>query len=548
MIELTSGEYFATNLRIINRSITFFGVEDHVDIDVSESTEIALDLVKSSVTLVSITLIPSQASIFACAIDRSTLNLTNCRYFQGELSQPILEGSDSQLVINGSKFIDLIFTLSVSNSYFERIDVQAQKAILAGPEVTCVSVTTTRFKDITCTEAGELPEAKIEGVPNREVSLDDSRFENVTAPLSGVVVFGVQASKLNLHSVIVHNVDNAVRFSDNVAFAHTIIVRLESCETQNTTATQFWPDGGFLYLPHNSSQLYIINSNARDSSAFNGSGGWIFANECWNLTMDQCNFEDTYARVRGGLLCVPGDMDHLKMMNVHVVHSKSELEGGAVFLANPVWIEVSDGAFTNCNSNSQGGAFFFDHCGGALFSFRGVRFTSNWAASQNGMDVLFSYNNSTTYSVSEENFERCTSTSWDNKVSIRPFNVHTNWTNTAGFDAYKIVIGAIIGCCVALGVIILVTCVCCCCCGCCMACGYQCRQSKQYNNIGVQPKDTSRSAPQCQGQYLPQTPYPQQWVQVPYVYLQPAAQPAQFQQYPLCPTNQVGIDQMISKE
>ncbi|KAK2950515.1 hypothetical protein BLNAU_14508 [Blattamonas nauphoetae] len=562
MIELKSGYYFATDLRLTNRNITFYGVEDHVYIDLREYNEMALELLDSSITFVSITLIPSQASIFASAT-QSTLNLTSCWYYHGALSHPIMEGSNSRLIIDSCMFTDLIFTeslirgivdetdtnlsLSVSNSYFERIDVQAQKPILAGPDVLTVSMSTTRFKDITCTETGDLPETKIEGVPNRAVSFEDSRFENVTAPLSGVVVFGVQASKLNLRSVIIHNVDNAVRFSDNVEFASDIVVRLEWCETRNTTTTDFWRHGGFLYLPHNSSQLYITNSNAHNSSALKGSGGWIFARECRNLTMDQCSFEYTYARDRGGLFCVYGEIDRIDMLNVDVVHSKSELEGGVVFVEVPKSVEVSNGRFAKCHSSSQGGVFNFENCDGASFAFKQVKFDSNWAGSRYGMDVLFSYSISTTYSVSKANFENCTSTSRKNRVSIRPFNNHIDWTNTAGLAIHRIMTGVGIGSCVVLGVLVTVTCVCCCC-GCCVACGCGRRKSKEYSDIEVQPKDTYRPAPQYQGQYLPHTGYPQQWAQGPNVFVQPVTQPVEFQQNPLCPANQVGTAQTISKD
>ncbi|KAK2950509.1 hypothetical protein BLNAU_14502 [Blattamonas nauphoetae] len=148
---------------------------------------------------------------------------------------------------------------------------------------------------------------------------------------------------------------------------------------------------------------------------------------------------------------------------------------------------------------------------------------------------------------SKANFENCTSTSRKNRVSIRPFNNHIDWTNKARLAFHQIITGVGIGSCVVLGVLLTVTCLCCCC-GCCVACGCGRRKSKEYKEIEVQPKDSFRPAPQYQGQYLPQTGYPQQWAQSPNLFVQPLAQPVQFQQYPLSQVNQVNAAQTISKD
>ncbi|KAK2958847.1 hypothetical protein BLNAU_6096 [Blattamonas nauphoetae] len=561
-ITLNDEEYFGIGISIKDRDLSLIGRLDSVSLTAEHSYQPVFILDESSLTVISISIKPSQHRAFAFATEDSILNLTYCKYDIDEAVFPILQGYRCRLVVSNMSFNDMNFTRSlierlpeddtdlsiiVQHSSFDYINILSQNPLLAGPEVLNVTVINTTFSRIECLNDGRLPAEPIEGTADREVSLEKTKIEKVDGALSGALVFGMQASKLSLLEVTIEDSENAVRHSDNVAFASKSEVMVRKCTTKNTKTTEIWPNGGFLFLPHDKSSLTISLTDSANSSAPNGNGGWVFVSGHSKLNFNSVSSDSTSAGKCGGFVFAGGSIEELDFSYVEVSNSKAGENGGGVFVSRAEEIDIDNGVFCRCESSESGGAVFVDVADNTKTKFTKVTFTSNEAVMGYGHDVLFSYLDTTTYYVSKADFKKCKSSVTVNGVYLLPFHVGTEWSNTYGQLTQTVIICAVAGGSVLLVLGILLPCICCCC-GCCAACGCgRKRTNTKYQHIPAQPQHPYASPPAYQPHYTPQPPISYPPNPLHYACVQPVPQPPQFEQYPLVPAHEVGVDQSINK-
>ncbi|KAK2944156.1 hypothetical protein BLNAU_20903 [Blattamonas nauphoetae] len=576
-IKLKDGEYFARDLHLKGRNLTFIGDVYTVTLDMQGFSESAFDLENSSLTLLSISIKPPQLAVFTKS-KFSELTVTACKFKTIEMEYPILEGSSSQLFVRNMTFTEVNFmysliqaapgdneaalSLYVQHCSFTRFKLLSQRPLLAGADVQRVHVRNTSFSEIKCTNVDPLPDEAIEGTRDRDVMFWKATISNVDGALSGALVFGVQASKLDLYEVVIEDSANAIRHSNNVAFAPISEVFVKTVTTRFTTTTEVWPNGGFLYLPHNRSSLLIDNSYAYHSSAPNGSGGWVYVSGHTTLDIQWVRSKNTTAGKCGGFMYAGGVVEKLKFAVVDMLNSKAEENGGALFVSNADEIFISFGKFKSCGAIESGGAVFVDKADNTIVTIDISDFIKCEARKGHGPDVLFSYENSTTYHVRKTDFVKCTSTAKQNGVWFLPFNVGTEWSDSGRLIArLRLTISAVCGS-IALALCILIPCLCYHC-GCCVACGcgrkrkhaeYQHIEDQQPTNISPspqtyssQPQQVDPSQPLLPSQNAPQTQFNSQQLPKQSLYTQSVDEQAQMPQYPDLLADQVGVGHSINK-
>ncbi|KAK2957824.1 hypothetical protein BLNAU_7258 [Blattamonas nauphoetae] len=270
-----------------------------------------------------------------------------------KLSSSIIEGP--------ADTIDPLLTLVVDNSIFFGITIVAQKPVLAGPEVQNVNIMNSTFQDITCSENHTLPTETVQGVANRSVVMKSSLVDKVDGALSGALVFGLQATDLTLKDVHYYRGTNAVRFSNNVVFSSSIKIEIISSEFQNTTTSDFWPNGGILYLPHDEVHINMFNTSVSNSSAPNGHGGFLFTSGHSTIIFDRCRMSYTSAGKSGGFIWAGKNVDTVILDNIDVRHSYSFGDGGALFLDGVRSFQSNFGVFSTSSTLKQGGVAFFNN-------------------------------------------------------------------------------------------------------------------------------------------------------------------------------------------
>ncbi|KAK2942341.1 hypothetical protein BLNAU_22728 [Blattamonas nauphoetae] len=553
-ITLQEGEYFANALQLKSRNLTFTGEKDKVVLDLRDCDAASFDLENSSLVLASLTIQPSPNAAIASAQQESKLSISDCSFNSTALSKPFLLGSNSKLVISSTRLesleiscsliegpadtLDPFLDLLVFNCHFSELTLKAQKPVLAGPEVQNVTISNSTFSDVVCKEDGPLPTEQVRGLANRSVVLECSSFTAVDGALSGGLVFGMQAAYLSLTDLKWYYGTNAVRFSNNVAFSESIEVEIVSSAFSNTKASEFWPNGGLLYLPHDTVKLTLSYVNATGVSAPEGHGGVICITGRSNLIIAQCEIKNSSAGKCGGFLYAANHVETASLNVLKVDVSRSYEDGGSIFLDSVTSFQANYGKFARSSTTRQGGAIFLNKSDNCTITFANVAFDENWAESGMGNDVLISYENGSNYNVNKKSFSKCTSSSRGHKVTLLPHTLHADWTNSAWLDVKAVIVGVVVGVCVFVAVVIVLTCVCCCC-GCCVACGCGRKKADAYHHVESQPTTHYTPAQQHPNQYpstlANPTQYPQQTM-----YAQPAAQPAQFQQYPNLPPSQLG--------
>ncbi|KAK2942889.1 hypothetical protein BLNAU_22185 [Blattamonas nauphoetae] len=359
-------------------------------------------------------------------------------------------------------------TLVVDHSDFANINITAQKPVLAGPEVQNVTIFKSTFLNIACSEDGPLPTEAVQGVANRSVVVKSSQIRGVDGALSGALVFGLQASSLTLEHVQWDDGTNAVRFSENVAFDKTLELTINSSRVQNTTASEIWPNGGFLYLPHDQVHINMYDTSVYSSSAPNGngagkSGGLMYAGKNVDtialgfftdanrstITFDRCHISNTSAGQSGGFIYAGKNVDMVTLNALAVFNSTALENGGSIFV---------DKCVVRCCKAESG----------------------------MGNDVLISFKSEVNYKVKMKNFENCTSYTRGHKVTFLPKVHHTAWTNSRSLKYQSVATGIVIGIIVFLAVCTVVAIVCCRC-GVCVACGCGKRKADAYQHVESQP-------------------------------------------------------------
>ncbi|KAK2951632.1 hypothetical protein BLNAU_13371 [Blattamonas nauphoetae] len=310
-IELQDEYYFARDLHFVNRNLTFIGREKHALLDLGEIDVAAFVLENSSLTFVSISINLSPKATFAQAQQDSILNITNCAFPGAEFSKPLLCRTGSKLIIYDQSIGSSIFSSSliespadtadpqlalvVENSKFANLENNAQKPILAGQDEQTVTILNSTFKQIKCTDVGELPTKPVEGVADRSVVMKDSTVESVAGALGGGLVYGLQASSLSLTNMQWSQGSNAPRFWENVAFSKSIEVKIVSCKFSSSGASSYMPDGGVLYLPHDTAKVKISNSTISHSTTPDGHGAVIYTTGRSTITVQQCVIDNAEA-------------------------------------------------------------------------------------------------------------------------------------------------------------------------------------------------------------------------------------------------------------
>ncbi|KAK2960146.1 hypothetical protein BLNAU_5029 [Blattamonas nauphoetae] len=513
-IELQGESYFARELPLLNRNLTFFNKKMiNVTLDVSGCDVAAFSLEHSSLTLQSLSIKLSSEAAFATAKQDSILNLIFCNLGAANFTFPLLLGTNSQLILKSARLevtsmfssfiegpadtIDPHLSLVVDQIYFWFQTIEAQKPLLAGPEVQNVTVSNCSFNEIHCEEDGPLPTEAVKGVANRSVVIKSSFIHHVDAALSGVLVYGMQASYLTLEDVRYYTGTNAVRFSKNVAFSDSIEVRIDSSIILTQNATTFWPNGGFLYLPHDKVHINMSHTEIRSSHAPNGNGGAIFTMGRSTITIDNCEFQRVSAGKSGGFMYAGKNLDTVTLNALTVSNSTASENGGFLYANSVKSFQVNDNTFSACHASKQGGVIFFQESDDSTINFSNVTFKENKADSNMGQDVLVSYKSASKYNVKKKNFGNCTSSTKGHKVTLLPKVRHAEWTDTVGQKVKSIIAGVVVGVCVFVAACIALICVCCCC-GCCVACGCGRKKADAYQHVESQP--ISNSAPPQQYQ------------------------------------------------
>ncbi|KAK2943606.1 hypothetical protein BLNAU_21486 [Blattamonas nauphoetae] len=512
-IEVQGEFYKAEDIQLLNRNLTVINQVNggHLFVDTNEVPSFSLE--NSSLTLVSFPIRASRKVTFATAKQGSILNLTDCEYIIYHIVFPILVGTKSQLILNGTELkesdisssliegsadtVDPHLSLAVDNSHFGSLKIDAQKPLLAGPEVQNVTVFNCSFNEIHCEEDGPLPTEAIQGVASRAVIFNASHIGNVTGALSGGLVFGVQASSLTLVKVMWNEGTNAVRFSNNVAFSDSIEVKIVSSEFQNQTASTFWPNGGFLYLPHNNVHIKMSHTSIIVSSAPNGDGGAIYTVGRSTILVHKCQIQRVSAGKSGGFIFAGKNVDTVTLNALTVSGSTAAENGGFLCVDKVKSFQTNDSLYSGCHASKQGGVMFFHNSDNSTINFDEVTFDENKADSDMGQDVLISYESASKYNVKKKNFLKCGSTTKGHKVTLLPKIRHEEWTNTNWLKAKSIITGVVVGVCVFIAVSIALTCVCCCC-GVCVACGCGKKKTDAYKHVESQPISSSVTPQQYQ--------------------------------------------------
>ncbi|KAK2952648.1 hypothetical protein BLNAU_12476 [Blattamonas nauphoetae] len=559
-IELQAGTYFARVISLEHRNLTFIGKQDKVFLDIRDCDIASFHLVNSSLTLVSFTIKPSLDAMFVFA-EESILNLTNCNITTPLLSNPILYGENSQLILKDAKMSDLAFsssviegspysldphlTLLVDDSYFDKIVINAQKPVLAGPDVKNVTVLNSRFRHITCEEEGPLPTEKVSGVDNRIVVIKATDIWNVEGALSGGLVYGVQARHFTLKDVHWYGGTNAVRFSNNVAFSEDIDINIHSSNFEYSTTSQLWPNGGFFCLLNDRVYIKISNTSICGSSAPEGHGGFIYFKNPSTIMINDSHVADTLAGKSGGFIFTANYFTDIILDNLTVRGSRALEDGGSLYLDDVSRFEAINCSFSESHAYNQGGAIFFNDSDNSKINFTYCSFWFCTAVSGLGEDVLLSYKYVSHYNVSKKNFIKCVSNNTRHKVTFLPKVVHAEWTNSDWMDIRSAIIAIAIGVCVLIAVFIFLICLCCRC-GCCVACGRGRKKANAYQHMESQLTTSLVPAQMSSNQHPPPPAHPSHYPPQQGVYVQPVAQPGQFQQYPALPANQMGVGLCIN--
>ncbi|KAK2952626.1 hypothetical protein BLNAU_12454 [Blattamonas nauphoetae] len=483
-----------------NRNLTFIGKPRTVFFDALDCHITAFSLVNSSLTLVSFTIFGKSNENIAIAED-SILNLTDCNITLKALINSLLYGWRSQLILQKTRMNDAIsfssliegspdardpqMSLIVDDCFFENIVIKAQIPFLAGLDVQNVTVLNSRFRHITCTEQGQLPTYQDYDYGNRSVVMKSSHVWEVEGALSGGLVYGVQARYLTLEDMWWNHGTNAVRFSGIAAFSDDIDVNIVNSKFEDKTASEFWPNGGFLDLPHNTANINISNTTICGSSAPSGDGGFINLRGRSTIMINDSRVEDTYAGKCGGFVYAASPVDTVTLDHLSVRGSHAVADGGLLYLDSVPSFQALHCNITECHASKQGGAVFFNNSDNSTINFTLSSFWYCSAASGLGEDVLLSYQYVSNYNVSKKNFIKCTSDNTRNKVTFLPRVVHAEWTNSGWKASGSVITGISVGVSVLIAACVFLICLCCCC-GCCVTCGCGRKKANAYQHVESQ--------------------------------------------------------------
>ncbi|KAK2943838.1 hypothetical protein BLNAU_21229 [Blattamonas nauphoetae] len=505
-INLLDGSYFARGLHLANRDLTFLGREETVSLDLHECDVPAFFLENSSLTLVTFIVQPSPKAAIAQAQQDSILNFTSCEFKTVEFSKPILCGTRSKLIMNGTFVSDGVFfssliegpadtadphlALVVDNSGFSNLENKAQKPVLAGQDVQNVIIFNSTFKRLLCQEDGELPTKPVEGVANRSVVITASTVEYVAGALGGGLVYGLQASFLSLTNVRWIWGSNAPRFWDNVVFSKSIEVKIDSCNFSfSGTASPYLQNGGFLYLPHDTVNVTISNSTIFHPTTPNGHGGFIYTTGRSTITVEQCRIDNAEAGKSGAFIYAGKGVDAVTLVEVTFALSGAQEGGGLINLDGVKSFQARSVIFSACHVQKEGGLVYFNRSDNPSINFDNCIFVQNLQDPKKRYDVVIHYRTESKYNVKRKNFKNCTSTSRD-RVHILPDDRRADWTNSRQTTIASTVAGVIIGVCVIIAVAFVLTFVSCYC-GWCDASGCGRKKTGAYQHVESQAIATS---------------------------------------------------------
>ncbi|KAK2961580.1 hypothetical protein BLNAU_3378 [Blattamonas nauphoetae] len=309
---LRFAQYVSFNPHVpVNRNLTFIDPEEHALLDLVKGDVPAFVLVNSSLTFVLIKINLPQKAAFAQAQQDSILNITNCLFTVGDFFKPLLCGTRSKLIIynqflgHGIFYSSLIegpddtadphLALIMENATFANLENKAQKPVLAGQDVQKVTIFNSKFKELKCTDVGELPTKPVEGVANRSVVMKDTQINYIAGALNGGLVYGLQASFL-------------------------------------TYASSYMPNGGVLYLPHDTVNVTMSNSTIYNPTTPDGHGAVIYTTGRSTITVEQCVIDNAEAGKSGAFIYAGKGVDAVTLNNVTFTLSGAQEGGGLINL------------------------------------------------------------------------------------------------------------------------------------------------------------------------------------------------------------------------
>ncbi|KAK2950122.1 hypothetical protein BLNAU_14924 [Blattamonas nauphoetae] len=432
---------------------------------------------------------PSQAAVFVDGRDNSKVELVECTIFGNELPKAFLFGANSSLTLKSMYFksvaskgtlieadpavADPNMSITLDRCHFFDLDASTSRPIVSGERILKTTIKDCLFKDCHCSDTSPLPEPTA-NIAGREVTIMDTHMRNNTGPLSGLLTFGVQASKLNISGVTSIANTNSARFSNCVTFTPNSVVHVMDSTVKESNTTELWPSGGFLYLPSTTTTLTIDDTKFFNDTAAAHGGSIFVATE---KSVELRNVDGTYcgAGKDGGFLYFGGH-GTLLVFKGNMTLNMATRNGGSLFLADYATLFVYEGLFNHCKADESGGAVALTLQKGANTTFKFVKFVRNKALDGLGQDVLATKSENGK-KLTMAAFVRCKSETTHPKVTLMPEKNHANWSNShaawvGGWVAFVVVMVLVV---VAVSVAVPLIC---CYCGYCTACGVNRKGSK----------------------------------------------------------------------
>ncbi|KAK2954964.1 hypothetical protein BLNAU_10104 [Blattamonas nauphoetae] len=362
--------YRASSISLESRHAAFVGMKSDATLDLEAEISPAFHLINTTVSLKTIVIIPSNSAPFAEVKNDSLLLLEQCTYSTMNLLHPILLGERSKLAVDTLSFVNIAFasplisgydnsdnpTLSISllSCSFENSTVETQTPIVAGDDIERIAISDSTFVNITCTDKSVLPTTPMSGVPSRSIEIVGGIWTSLDGPLSGSVVFGIQAHSLLLKSVEMTYCCNAARFWGNIALLEKTDITVISSKITSARTSPAQPNGSFLFLFHRNIALTLIDTIFYECTA-SQDGGCLWSCSTLTATICECAVVLCSAEGNGGFMCSSGDHADIVLLNSTFDKCGACGNGGVVFSEGVQSLNESGSVFKTCTAKGSGG-------------------------------------------------------------------------------------------------------------------------------------------------------------------------------------------------
>ncbi|KAK2960851.1 hypothetical protein BLNAU_4248 [Blattamonas nauphoetae] len=492
-------KYYTANKINVNNLNLIIEASEECYLDLSKQTNPAFVLAGSTLKITKVTINLSPTAVLVDARNDSKVELENCSFLGRTLSKALVYGAKSSLTLTSMTLSGRILksslieadpavddpdlSITLDKCDFLSLEAATSKPIVSGERILKTTFLNSSFSSIKCTDTGPLP-ATTDNIPGREVRVVNSNITYCKGPLSGLLTFGVQASKLYMANVFYINNANSVRFSDCVSFTPNSVVEILYVTAKGSFTTDLWPSGGFLYLPYTTTTLTINNTRFDDNPATEHGGSIYIATEK-TVALNTIIASSCVAGKDGGFLYFAGH-GTLDFYCVNMTANRAKQNGGSLFLADYDKLNVYAGAMINCSAGENGGAVALTLQKGASTTFNIVAFVNNEATGGLGKDVLATKGEKGK-KLSKSAFVKCTSSTNNPKVTLMPEQAHFDWSNNLATTLKNWIIFIVVVVIVVIVLSIVLPCICCCC-GCCAACVGAHKENKmKYSHVESQP-------------------------------------------------------------